>query len=675
MAEKVKFEDIKSMLTEKGFEVSDLLSMARIRPPQDPFSVYDLNGDGGDQDAIIFAVKKGIKGRIFGMLESKIKGYRSTDGLDPMSLGDTIIDPDGIKSDEKEVTTAASITLPVVKLSYKKKTAKQDARAGIKKYVDSLSANVILTEMRKDEWALVDKTPVEKEKPSETPTSETEKPDSFIPMKLRPDPDYIPEKNTIQGEIYFTNNPTPPEEKDILPYEISLETGKWTLMEIDQQVYLLEKKKMELDESIIKSMEEFYNFKKEPSKWKKIGNLNYYAYEGRENYPEKYDPDALTILEKYKISIKGEYSMMSNDEKTKVKVTDPYGKYVIFPGDEKGFMDNRTFYVGKKVDLGDLLIIKKVEDAMVKDIFRLEFDYPEIEEPEEIDEEYAEELFDPTWSDIYKNLTPIQIESSMVLRKEILLLDEKSPNTVGSPGSSPGSGTSLNNSGPAVVVNSAPTPKSTAKNDYKSSTYWHYEKLVVQGWFGGPGTRTRYSSGVIDWDAMHSFSTRGSDGFGGRMTGVLGGVYGLVSDALKKFYREKKLNPYVSKIKITVDEAEAKVTWKAVIDESPDGKAYVGFNSWGGAGGTKSAPSGHAWTNYDTEWNTINNAHKNTIIAPVIDFWYPGGFRQLFMQFTVPKSFPYKKKSPKLETKKVGVRFNQYNPPKLNGTDWFTTRE
>jgi hypothetical protein len=159
---------------------------------------------------------------------------------------------------------------------------------------------------------------------------------------------------------------------------------------------------------------------------------------------------------------------------------------------------------------------------------------------------------------------------------------------------------------------------------------------TVSGIFGGAGTPA-----VGSWDAMHSFSTRRVDGFGGKLHSGGGYAGGTISKALEEFYKTEKLNPCITSMKITVDPVKWTVAWEVTIEESPDGKAYVGLNSWGGASGgypAKKPPAGHAYSNYEKEKKSVLGISKGAEIKNVLDFYFPGGFRQIFFQYTRPKS-------------------------------------
>lgn len=188
--------------------------------------------------------------------------------------------------------------------------------------------------------------------------------------------------------------------------------------------------------------------------------------------------------------------------------------------------------------------------------------------------------------------------------------------------------------------------------------------VVISDKFGGKGTST-----VGSWDAMHTFSTRKSGGnFGKNKAGEKldkgGRMHSKISEALKSFYKDQNLNPCITAIKITVDPDDWRVDYEVTIEESPDGNAYVGLNSWGGASGgypSKKPPSGHAYSNYLTKRKEI--AATGAIIADVLDFHFPGGFRQIFFQHTDSK-YPAKPKSANAKTGTVGVKVGPSGSPK-----------
>ena len=72
-----------------------------------------------------------------------------------------------------------------------------------------------------------------------------------------------------------------------------------------------------------------------------------------------------------------------------------------------------------------------------------------------------------------------------------------------------------------------------------------------------------YNPAPYDYDGMHSFQSRSSDGFGGRMNDK-------VNAALKNFYTVNKLNPTITAINVVMDDINWVVKWEVLIEESKD---------------------------------------------------------------------------------------------------------
>jgi len=139
-----------------------------------------------------------------------------------------------------------------------------------------------------------------------------------------------------------------------------------------------------------------------------------------------------------------------------------------------------------------------------------------------------------------------------------------------------------------------------------------------------------YKAPKGDADALHSFERRRSDKFGGRMTSK-------IDSKLKEVY-DAGINPDVVNIKITVDSKAYTVTWSATIDESKDGKAYMGVSTRGSAGGGSDR---RAEQQIDGLKSTLEkNGAQN--ITLVLDFKNPTGvpIRQYFFKYTRPEKFP-----------------------------------
>lgn len=159
-----------------------------------------------------------------------------------------------------------------------------------------------------------------------------------------------------------------------------------------------------------------------------------------------------------------------------------------------------------------------------------------------------------------------------------------------------------------------------------------------------------YSPKKGDWDALHSFQSRKSDGFGGKMNTK-------VNEALVKYWTEEKRNPTISKIEITIDETAFKVKWKCIIEESKDGKAWMGLTSRGGAG-RPDGPGGsknRAKNQIDKKKKELSNEFSEPALESkeVLDFNFTakGGkmhVRQIFVIYTLPKKYPAHSKEDKI---------------------------
>jgi putative chitinase len=169
----------------------------------------------------------------------------------------------------------------------------------------------------------------------------------------------------------------------------------------------------------------------------------------------------------------------------------------------------------------------------------------------------------------------------------------------------------------------------------------------------------KFGSGDKTWANLHGFNLTPREG--------TGGGNGIIPKALRDFYKKYNLNPCITSVKLTVDPKNYTLDYEFTIEESPDGNAYVGFSSWGGASGgypKKLPPSGHAYKNYKKEYDGVLNNHKGSIIKDVIDFYIPGGFRQICFQFTWPSKYPNLPKSANAKTGTVGVTIGPSGSPK-----------
>jgi hypothetical protein len=151
------------------------------------------------------------------------------------------------------------------------------------------------------------------------------------------------------------------------------------------------------------------------------------------------------------------------------------------------------------------------------------------------------------------------------------------------------------------------------------------KEILVEGEYSVPeGTPNRV-------DALHSFESRKSDGFGGRMLSK-------IEEAMMKLYN-RGINPDVKDIKINVDSTNYKVKWSAKVVPSKDGKAYIGMSSVGSAGSDADARALAQIAGMKTK---VEGAEDYTL---VLDFKNPNGIyiRQFFYKHTIPNKYPPKK--------------------------------
>jgi hypothetical protein len=146
-------------------------------------------------------------------------------------------------------------------------------------------------------------------------------------------------------------------------------------------------------------------------------------------------------------------------------------------------------------------------------------------------------------------------------------------------------------------------------------------------------------------DALHSFNRRKSDGFGGYMlagnppsrwsSAIVFNQGKSINQALEEVWK-MGINPDITDLKVEVDSKNYQVKWEATIDQSRDGKAYVGVSSVGSAGGgadTRAQGQIEAmkgWNRGARDWTLV------------LDFKNPKGIyiRQFFYKFTKPDTHP-----------------------------------
>lgn len=185
-----------------------------------------------------------------------------------------------------------------------------------------------------------------------------------------------------------------------------------------------------------------------------------------------------------------------------------------------------------------------------------------------------------------------------------------------------------------------------------------------------------YNPAPYDYDGMHSFQSRSSDGFGGRMNDK-------VNAALKNFYTVNKLNPTITAINVVMDDINWVVKWEVLIEESKDGKAYVGLTSRGGAGGVAYVDGNSgAPGQYKKKVEGLKEelGDPKLEVKQVYDFTFiptrPGNVkkvRQIFGIYTNPKRYPPFTTSPQNSTGTVidattnkpiqGVKIEKTIPP------------
>ena len=144
-----------------------------------------------------------------------------------------------------------------------------------------------------------------------------------------------------------------------------------------------------------------------------------------------------------------------------------------------------------------------------------------------------------------------------------------------------------------------------------------------------------YNAPKGDADALHSFESRRSDKFGGRMTSK-------IEKKLREVYGYG-VNPDVVDITIKVDSKNYRVDWTATIDESKDGKAYVGVSKRGSAGGTSEK---RALGQVEPLKKQLTKSGAQDITTIPFDgkdhFVNPSGvaIHQYFFKYTLPEKYP-----------------------------------
>lgn len=115
------------------------------------------------------------------------------------------------------------------------------------------------------------------------------------------------------------------------------------------------------------------------------------------------------------------------------------------------------------------------------------------------------------------------------------------------------------------------------------------------------------------YDALHSFQSRASDKFGGR-------INTKVQNGIKEYKKTSGLKAIdIKKVSVTIDPNTLTVNWKVTIGPSTDGYTYEQFDSRGSAGGGESAVE-----------KQLNGMHSVNSGEPKLVYYY---------NETIPKCF------------------------------------
>lgn len=137
-------------------------------------------------------------------------------------------------------------------------------------------------------------------------------------------------------------------------------------------------------------------------------------------------------------------------------------------------------------------------------------------------------------------------------------------------------------------------------------------------------------AGKKDADLLHSFERRKVDKKGAF-------IATQIEEKLKELY-DAGINPDVTKLDLIVDSTNYTVTWKATIDESKDGKAYMGVATRGSAGGGSDR---RAEGQVEPLKQKLRKSGAEDIEL-FLDFKNPSGIpiRQYFFKYTLPEKYP-----------------------------------
>jgi hypothetical protein len=144
-----------------------------------------------------------------------------------------------------------------------------------------------------------------------------------------------------------------------------------------------------------------------------------------------------------------------------------------------------------------------------------------------------------------------------VLKEYVSLVEQKKP---------PSGGSALSKAG-VSGLNVASKKINNAVNNLDE---------VISGSYSAEGQKGAY-------DALHSFQSRKSDKFGGR-------INTKVQNGIKEYKNTKGLNAVdIKKVTVNIDPNTLTVNWEVTIGKSNDGYTYEQFDSRGSAGGGESA--------------------------------------------------------------------------------------
>jgi hypothetical protein len=142
------------------------------------------------------------------------------------------------------------------------------------------------------------------------------------------------------------------------------------------------------------------------------------------------------------------------------------------------------------------------------------------------------------------------------------------------------------------------------------------KKVIVSGSYSVPRNL------LNRLDALHSFESRKSDGFGGKMSTK-------INAALRELYN-KGMNPDIKKLNILIDPVLFKVTWSAELGESSNGIPYVGLITRGSAG---SGADERALQ----QLPKIKEAGQNVTLVKDLNFTKGVKIRQFFYKYSLPE--------------------------------------